>query len=53
MCNKYSYLVQIVLDFFPVPPKFQWKSASHDQAQQEINQQVLCDIAKLVLELVT
>jgi len=51
--NKYSYLAQIVLAFLPVPPKFQWNSASDDRAQRDINQQLLCDIAKIVLEPVT
>jgi len=51
--NKYSYLAQIVLAFLPVPPKFQRNSASDDRAQRDINQQVLCDIAKIVLEPVT
>jgi len=48
--NKYSYLAQIVLAFLPVPPKFQQNSASDDRAQTDIDQQVLCDIAKIVLE---
>jgi len=51
--NKYSYLAQIVLAFLPLLPKFQRNSASDDRAQRDINQQVLCDIAKIVLELVT
>jgi len=51
--NTYSYLVPIELAFRPVPPKFHRDSASDDRAQRDINQQVLCDISKLVLELVT
>jgi len=51
--NKYSYLAHIVLAFLPVPPKFQRNSASDDRAQRDIGQQVLCDIAKIVLEPVT
>ena len=51
--NKYSYLALILHAFLPVPPKFQWNSASNDRAQRDINQQVLCDIAKIVLEPVT
>jgi hypothetical protein len=51
--NKFSYLAQIVLAFLPVAPNFEWNSASGDRALSNINQQVLCDIAKMVLEQVT
>jgi len=51
--DKYSFLAQIVLAFYPVPPKFQRNSASDYRPQRDINQQVLCDIAKRVLEPVT
>ena len=52
MQNKYTYLTQRVLLFLAVPPKFQRNSASNDRAQRDINQQVLCDIADIVLDLV-
>jgi len=51
--NEYSYLAHIVLAFLPVPHKFQWNSASDDRAQRDINHQVLCDIAEILLEPVT
>jgi len=48
--NKYSYLTLILLAFLPVPPKFQPNCTSDDRAQWDINQQVPCDITKIVLE---
>jgi hypothetical protein len=51
--NKYSYLAQIVLAFLPVPPRFQRNSAPDNRAQRDLKQQVLCDIAMIVLDPVT
>ena len=51
--NKYSNLTQIVLTFLPAPVKFQDNSASGDRAHRDINQQVLCDNPKIVLEPIT
>lgn len=51
--NKYSYLGQIVLAFLPVPPKFHRNSASDHSDRRDIHQQVLCDIAEVVVEPVT
>jgi len=51
--NEYSYLPQCVPACLPLPPKFHRNSTSDDRAQRDINQQVLCDIATIVLERVT
>ncbi|KAF8542359.1 hypothetical protein BDD12DRAFT_729202 [Trichophaea hybrida] len=48
--NKYSYLAQVVLAFLPVPPKFRGISRSDDRIQRDMNQQVLCEVAKIVLD---
>jgi hypothetical protein len=51
--NKHSYRAQNVLALLLVPPKFQRNSASDDRAKRAINHQVLYDLAKIVLQLVT
>ena len=40
----------MVLGFLPVLPNFKWNSASDVRAQRVTIRQVLCDIAKIVLE---
>ena len=45
--------MHIELAFLSVPPKFKRNSASDVRAQRDTHQQVLCDIAKIVLQPVT
>ncbi|KAF8535311.1 hypothetical protein BDD12DRAFT_752851, partial [Trichophaea hybrida] len=48
--NKYSYIAHMILAFLHVPPKFREISRFDNRIQRDINQQVLSEIAKIVLD---
>jgi len=51
--NKFSYFFHNVLSFLQMPPNFHGYSTTANQAQRDIIQQLLSDIAKILVEPVT